>query len=99
MSNRSFSPIDKTLSGITAPGKSETGSDGNEEVLRIPQSSNITGESQSDCFVSYQGHLFVGFTILEGSSWCILLQQPIGLKTFVVPNQLNLTFTANLKEI
>ena len=35
--------IDKTLSGATTPSKSETGSDGNEGVLCIPQSSNITG--------------------------------------------------------
>ena len=35
------------------PGLSETGSDGNEGVLHIPQSSSITGTSQSDCLVSY----------------------------------------------
>ena len=42
-------PIDKTLSGATTPGQSEPGSDGNEWVLRIPQSSSITGTSSSDC--------------------------------------------------
>ncbi len=32
------------------------GSDGNEGVLRIPQSSSIAGTSPSDCLVSYPGH-------------------------------------------
>ena len=30
---------------------------GNKEVLRISQSSNITGASPSDCLVLYPGHL------------------------------------------
>ena len=30
--------------------------DGNEGVLRIPQSSSIAGTSPSDCLVSYPGH-------------------------------------------
>ena len=47
--------MDKTLSGATTPEQSRSGSDGNEEVLRIPQSSNITGTSPSDCLVSYPG--------------------------------------------
>ena len=45
-------PIDKTLSGATTLGQSELGSDGNEGVLCIPQSSSITGISPSDCLVS-----------------------------------------------
>ena len=49
-------PIDGTLSGATTPGQSGTGSDGAEGVLRIPQSSSITGTSPSDCLVSYLGH-------------------------------------------
>ena len=32
------------------------GSDDNEGVLHIPQSSMITGTSPSDCLVSYLGH-------------------------------------------
>ena len=36
--------------------QSELGSDGNEGVLCIPQSSSITGASSSDCSVSYPGH-------------------------------------------
>ena len=35
-------------------------SDGNEAVLRIPQSCNITGASSSDCLVSYLGHALGG---------------------------------------
>ena len=38
-------------------GRSGPGSNGNEEVLRIPQISSITGTSPSDCLVSYLGHL------------------------------------------
>ena len=47
-------PIDRVLSGATIPGQSGPGSNGNEGVLRIPQSSSITGTSPSDCLVSYQ---------------------------------------------
>ena len=32
-----------SLSGVTTPGQSGAGSDGNEGVLHIPQSSSITG--------------------------------------------------------
>ena len=42
------------------PGQSGPGSDGNEEVLRIPQSSSIAGTSPSDCLVSYPGHSLGG---------------------------------------
>ena len=44
------------LSGAT-PGQSGPGRNGNEGVLRIPQSPSITGTSPSDCFVSYPEHL------------------------------------------
>ena len=50
-------PIDKTLLGATTPGQSGPGSNGNEEVLHIPQSFSITKTSPSDCLVSYPGHL------------------------------------------
>ena len=49
-------PIDRILSGVTTHGQSGPGSDGNEGVLHIPQSSSIAGTSPSDCFVSYPGH-------------------------------------------
>ena len=53
----SIRPIDRTLSGANNPGQSEPGSDGNKEVLHIPQSSIITGVIPSDCFVSYPEYL------------------------------------------
>ena len=53
MSNSSIWPINKTLSGATTPGLSGPGSDVNEGVLCIPESSNFTGASPSDCVVYY----------------------------------------------
>ena len=50
-------PIDMTRSGATTPGQSEPGSDGNEEVLHIPQISSITEVSAWDCLVSYPRYL------------------------------------------
>ena len=49
-------PIDMTLSCATTPNQNGPGSDGNEGVLCIPQSSIITWTSPSDCLVSYPGH-------------------------------------------
>ena len=43
--------MDRTLSGATTLGQSELGSDGNEGVLRIPQSTSITEALPSDCLV------------------------------------------------
>ena len=40
--------IDGTQSGANTPGKSRPGSDGNEGVLRIPQGSDIIGNTPSD---------------------------------------------------
>ena len=54
MQSSSIQPIDRALSGATNPGKSGPGSDGNEGVLHIPQSSSITAASPSDCLVSYE---------------------------------------------
>ena len=48
--------MDRALSCATIPDQSGPGSNGNEEVLHIPQSSSITGTSPSDCLVSYLGH-------------------------------------------
>ena len=59
-------PIDRTLSGATTLGHSGLWSDGNEEVLCIPQSSSITRASPSNCLVSYPGHsLGGGFPFAE----------------------------------
>ena len=55
MSNSSIWPIDRALSGATTLGQSGPGSDGNEGVLCIPQSSSITEASPSDCLASYTG--------------------------------------------
>ena len=48
----SIQPIDRALSGDTTPSQSGPGSNGNEGVLRIPQSPSITKTSPSDCLVS-----------------------------------------------
>ena len=56
MSNSSIWSIDRTLSDATTPDKSGPGNNGNEGVLRIPQSSSITGASPTDYLVSYLGH-------------------------------------------
>ena len=63
MWSRSIWPIDRTLSGATTPGQSGPGSDGNEGVLSIPQSSSITEALPSDCLVSYPGH-YLGAGVL-----------------------------------
>ena len=41
--------IDRTLSAATTPGQSGPGSNGNEGVFHIPQSSRNIGTSSSDC--------------------------------------------------
>ena len=51
-----FNPQVGPLSGATTPGQSGPGSDGNEGVLPILQSSSIAGTSPSDCLVSYPEH-------------------------------------------
>ena len=56
MSNSSIWPIDRTPSCVTTLGQSEPGSDGNERVLHIPQSSSITEAVPFDSLVSYPGH-------------------------------------------
>ena len=38
----------------------DLGANGNEGVLRIPQSSSIAGTSPSDCLVSYPGYSLAG---------------------------------------
>ena len=57
MQFNSILPVDSTLSGATTPDKSGLRSDGKTGLLRIPQSSSITGVSPSNCLVSYPGHL------------------------------------------
>ena len=57
--------MDRALSGATIPGQSGPGSDGNERMLRISQSSCITGASPLDCLVSLGG----GLTSLQSSKY------------------------------
>ena len=59
-------------------GQSGPGSDGNEGVLRIPQSSGITGNSSWNCLVSYQDIRCRGLTPLHRSGRYILQTQPTG---------------------
>ena len=56
MSNNLIWPIDRTLSNATTPSQSGPGSDGNEGVFHIPQSSSINGASPSDYSMSYPGY-------------------------------------------
>ena len=53
-------PLDRTLSGVTTPCQNGPESNGNKGVLCIPQNSNITGVSLSDCLVPYLGHSLGG---------------------------------------
>ena len=48
--------MDRTLSGATTHGQAGPGSDDNEGIPRIPQSSGITDTSPSDCLVLYTGN-------------------------------------------
>ena len=75
-------PIDRTLSDTTTPDQSGPGSNDNEWVLWIPQSSSITGTSASDCLASYAGHsLGESLIPLQKSNQCILQPQPTGQYT------------------
>ena len=81
------SDLDEVLFDLlgSTPGQSEPGNDGNEGVLRIPQSTSITETTPLDCLVSYKGQLLfvvvVGLNPLQRFSRCILLPQPTGQYT------------------
>ena len=80
MSNSSIWPIDRTLSDATTLGQSGPGSNGNEGVLHILQSTSIIGASPSDCLKLYPGYLFgVGPSPLQKCSQCILQPLPTEL--------------------
>ena len=73
MSNSYLWPIDRILLGATTPGQSEPGSDDNEGVLRIPQSSSISGASPSDIFCGISRTLVREvLTPIQRCSPCIL---------------------------
>ena len=65
-------PLDWTQFGAATLGQSGAESDGNEEVLRIPQSFNITETSLSDCLWSYQDTNWGALIPLQKCSQCIL---------------------------
>ena len=70
---------------------------GNEVVLRIPQSSSISVATPSDCLVSYAGHSFEGMggiTPMQRSSWCILQPQPTEQCSSMEPWTLAIPFTS-----
>ena len=48
------------LSGATIPDQSGPGSDGDEGVFHIPQSSSIPGTPPSYCLVLFSGHSLGG---------------------------------------
>ena len=76
MQYSSIWPIDRTLSGAITLSQSGPGSNGNEGVLCIHQSSSNIGTSPSDCLVSYAGHSLRSLTLLQRCSQCILQYQP-----------------------
>ena len=55
----------RTLSGATTLGQSRPGSDSNEGVLYISQSSCITEALPSNCLVSYPGHSLGEFAEMQ----------------------------------
>ena len=71
MSNGFFLPIDKTLSGATTPGQSGPGNDGNEGVLRIPQTSSISGlhSSKHQNYCSLNIRLFNAISRTLDGEW------------------------------
>ena len=74
--------IDRTLTSTTIPAQSGLGSNGNEDILYIPQSSR-TGASASHSLLSYPGHtVAVGWgdlNPLERFSRRSLQPHPFGL--------------------
>ena len=77
-------PIDRSLPGATTPDLSGTRTEGNEGVLRIPQSSSITLATPSDCFVLYPEHSLGSVIPLQRYSQCILQPKPIQLNEYCV---------------
>ena len=70
-----FNPLIGSLSGATNSDQSGTESDGNKEVLHIPQSSSIIGASPSDCSVLYPGH-FLGELYLSAEMQSVYSTTP-----------------------
>ena len=69
----------RILTGRTTPGQGRPGSNGNERVLHIPQSSR-TGVLPSDGLITDSGYFMeVRLTPQQRCSQCILQPQPAGL--------------------
>ena len=67
----------ETRTGFTTLGQSGPGSNGNEIVLNILESSRI-GASPLNCVVTYLGETrWLGLAPLLRCSWCILRPQAI----------------------
>ena len=91
-------PIDGILSGATTRSQSEPGSDGNEGVLHISQSSSITGTSPSDFLMSYPGQsLGGGYPSVEMQSVYSTAPANWAIPTFVY-SYANYTCQVRLKE-
>ena len=76
MSNSSIWLINRTLSSATTPGQSEPGSNGNEGVLCIFQSSSITATLPLDCLMIYPGHSMVGVSYLSAEMQSVYSTAP-----------------------
>ena len=74
-------PINRTLSGVTTPSQNGPESDGNKGVLRLPQSSSITGTSPSDCLVSYPGHSLGGGSYPSAEMQVVYSTSPVDWAT------------------
>ena len=59
-------PIDRSLSGPTTPSQSGPGSNGNKEVLHIPQISN-SGSLPLDGLKSYPGHMLAVYSTVPAN--------------------------------
>ena len=92
-----------TLSGDTTPGQSRPGSDGNEGLLRIPQSSSITEASQSDCLVSYPGHSIgesYPFCEMQSVYSTVLVDWAMYAKVFIIYGlEILFSFSGNCRSV
>ena len=79
-----FNPIDRALLSAITQGQNGPGSNSNEEVLLIPQSSSIIGTSQSDCLVSYAGQSWGSLPLCRGA-----------VNVFYRPNRLGKVYLGN----
>ena len=77
---------DRTLSSATIPCQSGPGNDGNEEVLHIPQTSNITGTSPSACLVFYPGQTLSGVSYPSAEMQSVYYTAPADWEIFLLCN-------------